>query len=632
MSEKIIVQLDLEKGDVKSATASLEKAAEKSGERAGSLFGSEFESSATRSLKSIGSFAAKAAGLVTGLATGFLALEGLRGAQAQEDAVNALNSALSLSKNASIQASEGIQVFASELQNATRFGDDVIIQNAALIQSLGDLDEKGLKRATQATLDLATALRIDLNSAATLVGKAAAGEVGSFSRYGLSIEKAKDNTTTFANALTAIESKFGGAAARDVNTYSGAVDQLKNAFGDTLEAIANIIIKSPQLTQIIKSATQFFANLTKQVEEFSKSFDFFKVTTTAFINFNDAFITYVIAPFEQLFNIANVVQKNINFVFAQIVSGVGNVGFAVAKVLQGLGVGDKLAEDLLNFEETSGIVTKQVETDFKNAIQNISNFSFSDSLAKKNEELRLFFEEQNRLTQEASTVNSEILTSSNAVAGQSLITWKEAFLDAFSSVSSGSMSLQQQILETNNKMKTFAAESTKALRDGLARGAGQAFAAFGKAIATGENALDAFAKALFKSIADQAVALGTNFILTGTAMLFSPNPKDNAQAPFLIKSGAALAAFGGFLGGMAGGGGGTATAGNTGVGEGNVPITNPIANPEATQERQAPATNVSVTVQGSLVRQEELGQFITQTLNESFAKQGVTLTDARIFA
>jgi hypothetical protein len=629
MSEKIIVQLDLEKGDVKSATASLEKAAEKSGEKAGSLFSAEFESSATKSLRSIGSFAAKAAGLVTGLATGFLALEGLRGAQAQEDAVNALNSALSLSKNASLQASEGIQVFASELQNATRFGDDVIIQNAALIQSLGDLDQEGLKRATKAALDLSTALRIDLNSAATLVGKAASGEVGSFSRYGISIEKAKDNATTFANALTAIESKFGGAAARDVNTYSGAVDQLKNAFGDTLEAIANIIIKSPQLTQVIKATTGFFVELTKKIEGFAKNFDFFKEASTVFVDFNEAFITYVIAPFEQLYNIANLVQKNLNFVFAQIVSGVGNVGFAVGKLLQGLGIGEELSQQLLDFEQTSEMVTKEVEADFNKAIQNISDFSISDSLFKKNEELKLFFEEQNRIAAEAAATNNAILATSNQAAGNSLMTWGQAFSSAFSMASDTSMKLQDQITATNERMKTFAAESAKALRDGLARGAGQAFAAFGKAIATGENALDAFAKALFKSIADQAIALGTNFMLTGAAMIFSPNPKDKAQGPFLIKAGAALAAFGGFLGGLSGGGGGTATAGNTGMGEGNVPISNPVANPEESQQRMAPSTNVSVTVQGSLVRQEELGQFITETLNESFAKQGVTLTDAR---
>jgi hypothetical protein len=36
-----------------------------------------------------------------------------------------------------------------------------------------------------------------------------------------------------------------------------------------------------------------------------------------------------------------------------------------------------------------------------------------------------------------------------------------------------------------------------------------------------------------------------------------------------------------------------------------------------------------VVVQGSLVQQEELGSFITETLNESFGKQGVAFTDAR---
>ena len=211
------------------------------------------------------------------------------------------------------------------------------------------------------------------------------------------------------------------------------------------------------------------------------------------------------------------------------------------------------------------------------------------------------------------------------------MTWGEAFNSVFDQVNSKSQATRDQVKMTNDSMKKFAQDSANSLRDGLARGAGQAFAAFGKAVAEGQNALDAFTKVLFKTIADQAIALGTNFILTGTAMLFSPNPADNARAPFLIKSGAALAAFGGFLGATAGKGGGTAgsTAGNTGVGAGNVPVTNEIASPETRQEREKPATNVQVVVQGSLVQQEELGEFITRTLNESFGKQGVTLTDAR---
>ncbi len=235
--------------------------------------------------------------------------------------------------------------------------------------------------------------------------------------------------------------------------------------------------------------------------------------------------------------------------------------------------------------------------------------------------------------QEAVQANNQILQTSTIAAQESLMTWGQAFSDAFTFAEDKTLSLQDQIKSTNELMKKFAKDSAASLRDGLARGAGQAFAAFGKAIATGEDALSSFAKALFKSIADQAVALGTNFILTGTAMLFSPNPADNAKAPFLIKSGAALAAFGGFMGGLSGGGAGGAasggTQGNTGIGEGNIPVTNEVASPDIEQERVQPGTNVQVVVQGSLVQQEELGEFITRTLNESFGKQGVTLTDAR---
>ena len=97
----------------------------------------------------------------------------------------------------------------------------------------------------------------------------------------------------------------------------------------------------------------------------------------------------------------------------------------------------------------------------------------------------------------------------------------------------------------------------------------------------------------------------------------------------LIASGAAMAAFGGFLsasvspqgGGGASGGGGGAVGGGV---ENELDLTAP-----ENVERNAPSTNVEVIVQGSLVQQEELGTFLTETLNESFGKQGVTLTDAR---
>lgn len=189
----------------------------------------------------------------------------------QEDAVNSLNSALKISGKFSEEASKGIQEFASELQVASKFGDEVILENAALIQSLGGLEEDGLKKATKAAVDMAAALKIDLTSAATLVGKAAAGEIGSFSRYGVVIKKGADNAETFANALEALNSKFGGAAKDQINTYAGATSRLSNTYGDLLEILGDAITKNPAVIASINAINDAFKASDGSVKSFSET-------------------------------------------------------------------------------------------------------------------------------------------------------------------------------------------------------------------------------------------------------------------------------------------------------------------------------------------------------------------------
>ena len=189
-----------------------------------------------------------------------LVTDGVKAAREQEDAINSLNVALKASGQFSEETSKSIQDFASELQKTSKFADETILQNAALIQSLGQLDEKGLKRATQAAADLSAALKIDLASAATLVGKAAVGEVGSFSRYGVAIQKGTTDAETFTNALTELESKFGGAARGEINTFSGALALANNAFGEILGTIGNVFIKNEFLMSIVKSLNTVFVD------------------------------------------------------------------------------------------------------------------------------------------------------------------------------------------------------------------------------------------------------------------------------------------------------------------------------------------------------------------------------------
>lgn len=182
-------------------------------------------------------------------------------ASIQEDAINQLNIALKASGQFSEETSKDFQEFASSLQEVTTFGDEVLLQNAALIQSLGQLDSDGLKKATVAAADLSAALGISLNSAATLVGKAAAGNIESFSRYGLIIEKGATSNESFANTLEAINNQFGGAAEGQVFTFSGALDQLSNAFGDVQEVVGQFITSNPAVISGINTLSKLFVQL-----------------------------------------------------------------------------------------------------------------------------------------------------------------------------------------------------------------------------------------------------------------------------------------------------------------------------------------------------------------------------------
>ena len=172
--------------------------------------------------------------------------------------------------------------------------------------------------------------------------------------------------------------------------------------------------------------------------------------------------------------------------------------------------------------------------------------------------------------------------------------------------------------------KVTAVQIGKTMNDLAIRGFGNAFRTIGAALANGENINQAFVDSVKSTASEAASAFGDYYIKLGVAKAASGDPSGYAT----IAGGAGLKLLAGVLGasggGSAGGGGG---GGDAGV-QGQSLNAEGLLEPQEV-ERSAPSTNVEVVVQGSLVQQEELGTFITETLNESFGKQGVTLTDAR---
>ncbi|MDQ7008301.1 MAG: hypothetical protein Q9Q40_13860, partial [Acidobacteriota bacterium] len=122
-------------------------------------------------------------------------------------------------------------------QQQTALGDEVILQNQAILVSLGKLSGEGLERATMAAANMAAVVGIDLKAAMILMAKAAAGETSTLSRYGIVLGKNVAAGEKFARVLELIEERMGGAAATRAKSLEGVFEAMGAAIGDLGETI-----------------------------------------------------------------------------------------------------------------------------------------------------------------------------------------------------------------------------------------------------------------------------------------------------------------------------------------------------------------------------------------------------------
>lgn len=213
--------------------------------------------------------------LTVGIGAALVATEGLRrfmseaidAAVEQEDAINRLNVAMKNQGTFTEALSLSYQKMAGEFMRSSRFGDEAIENVMQKLIVLGNVGPQQMERATKATLDLASALKIDLESASLLVGKAAEGNTSALQRYGLKIDETIPKSQRFAEALRLIEEKMGGAAQQDITTYSGAVAQLHNAWGEFMEEIGNFVIQNEGVRESIQMTTQAIQTMTEFIQK-----------------------------------------------------------------------------------------------------------------------------------------------------------------------------------------------------------------------------------------------------------------------------------------------------------------------------------------------------------------------------
>lgn len=610
MANPVSVDLLLSPVADKAAFQKIESEAKKSGESAGSSFDKGFSSGISNIAKA-GAIAVVAAG--AGIALAFK--KGVSAAIEQENAVNRLNTALQITGKFTKETSQSIQDYADSLERVTTFSGDAIISTAAYIQQLANLDSQGLKRATKATTDLAAALRIDLESAGALVAKAIDGNTGALGRYGIKVDATSSKAQNLANVLTAVEGKFGGSAEAQVNTYAGAITQAGGAFGKILEEIGKFIVESPVIVSLVKSSRDAFFEVAASIAEFRKSFNLITDIINPLSEFANGIITYVVAPLELIGNIGVFAFNKIVEGVAAAVSVIGGFGAKLAEFLGKFGVDNALTQGLQTFGETSNQVFVNAANTAQQSFQSILDFPLSNGLALQNEEIRANLSARNQIIAEK---NAQVVQSGEELQG------------VFGSIADAIFKKTEMgLTEANKNIQDFANKTGQAVRSGIGVAAGNAFAAFGKALAEGDNAIKAFTDSFIASIGQLAVQQGTAFILQGIAYSFIPQLAPLAGG--LIAAGAALATFGGVLsavgskGKPAVGGGGIGATADTQV------IASPetLTQPDEVAQRSESGPRVSVTIQGNVFDTDETGNRIIDIINANFETKGNSFNNAR---
>lgn len=481
--DRIEVEIVLDDGSIQKGFAKMQDGAKKAGKGIESSLSGSFK----RLLGPIAALGAAFAGAFAGKKI-------IQAAIAQQDAVNALAASLRNIGEAGRQAD--LERFASELQQVTKFGDEAIISQLAFAQAMGASADQS-KEILKAATDMSAALNIDLNAAVRNISKTLGGYAGELGEVIPELKNLTQEQLRNGEGIELLAGKYQGFAQAEIKTFSGAIAQLENSFGDLLEKIGDLIIQNPMIINGINSLNKSITNISKNFQEVGT-----------------AIVTYVVAPLEFLFNVGDFVFKSLQTGFQSIVSGFGQIASAGARLLEFFGIEGKATIAMKQFGESSAQALSDMAMSSNESLNNIFDFNFSDKT-------QMFV---NDLSAGLSEADSLVKRKADGI--------------------------KQKVIDISKTVQTALSSSIK-----------NGVAAIGSALARGENAWDAFGKVVLGIVGDMLINIGFAISGIGKAIEALKVSLTALSGGFAIVAGLALVALGGALKGLAGGAGGLGTAG-----------------------------------------------------------------------
>jgi len=159
--------------------------------------------------------------------------------------------AMKITGQASEAGLRNLTSYAKGLQLTTTYSDEANMSAMGLLMQIGNLTERGIKTALPLLQDYASAMGIDLTTAAEQMGQAIAGGRNMFQKYGIQLKDTMSASEKFDTIMKGLTDKFGGFEAQLAKTTSGQmkilknqVDELKEALGGMFAQAANPILKA----------------------------------------------------------------------------------------------------------------------------------------------------------------------------------------------------------------------------------------------------------------------------------------------------------------------------------------------------------------------------------------------------
>ena len=198
--------------------------------------------------------------------TGFSAISnGIEEAAKQALQLKQISAALQATNENSIEAVQAVNEFADSIRAASTLDDDFVKQLFISAKAFGTTSDQAQK-LTKAAIELSAATGLDVNTALKQLGGTLDGSAGRINNLGKEFRNLSAEQLKAGAALDLVIKKYGGAAAAEIDTYSGATTRLSRAFEDLQKTVGASVANDKGIIRAKNSIADFIDGVSEFIK------------------------------------------------------------------------------------------------------------------------------------------------------------------------------------------------------------------------------------------------------------------------------------------------------------------------------------------------------------------------------